>query len=155
MDSDTFRKDPKMAEMYNKTLDEEREIAKEVAQKEGCAFADVYGTMWDAMVKAKAKYGAKYARRRAGTACTRIGTGNLCMAYAFLKGLGVDGNIGTITVDLAGNKAEGTRRAQGAGREGRRGGSREHAGIRSASTGIRRARTRRRGCIEFCRSTRT
>jgi hypothetical protein len=30
------------------------------------------------------------------------------MAYAFLKGLGVDGNIGTITVDLAGNKAEAT-----------------------------------------------
>src|SRR5947199_104071 len=34
--------------------------------------------------------------------------GQLCMAYAFLKGLGVDGNIGTITVDLAANKAEAT-----------------------------------------------
>ena len=30
------------------------------------------------------------------------------MAYAFLKALGCDGNIGTITVDLAANKAEAT-----------------------------------------------
>jgi hypothetical protein len=30
------------------------------------------------------------------------------MAYAFLKALGCDGNVGTITVDLAANKAEGS-----------------------------------------------
>src|SRR5436309_11296314 len=30
------------------------------------------------------------------------------MAYAFLKALGCDGEIGTITVDLAGNKATGS-----------------------------------------------
>jgi len=107
VDSNTFRKDPKMAEMYNKTLNEEREIAKDIAQKEGCAFADVYGTMWDAMVKAKAKYGANYAVA-GGDGVHPDRNGQLCMAYAFLKGLGVDGNVGTITVDLAGNKAEGS-----------------------------------------------
>ena len=31
--------------------------------------------------------------------------GHLIMAYAFLKGLGCDGNVGTITLDLAGNHA--------------------------------------------------
>ena len=34
--------------------------------------------------------------------------GHLVMAYAFLKGTGLHGNIGTITVDLAANKAEAT-----------------------------------------------
>jgi lysophospholipase L1-like esterase len=107
VDSNTFRNDPKMAEMYNKTLNEEREIAKDIAQKEGCAFADVYGAMWDAMVKAKEKYGAKYAVA-GGDGVHPDKNGQLCMAYAFLKGLGVDGNIGTITVDLAANKADAT-----------------------------------------------
>jgi lysophospholipase L1-like esterase len=107
VDSTTFRNDPKAAEMYNKTLNEEREIAKEIAQKEGCAFADVYETMWDAMGKAKEKYGAKYPVA-GGDGVHPDRNGQLCMAYAFLKGLGVDGNIGNITVDLTANKAEGS-----------------------------------------------
>ena len=44
----------------SRPLGELRDIAKEVAEKNGCAFADVYGTMVDAMTKAKAKYGEKY-----------------------------------------------------------------------------------------------
>jgi lysophospholipase L1-like esterase len=93
--------------MYNDTLAGLREIAKETALKNGCAFADVYGTMVDAMTRAKAKYGPKY--HVAGPDGVHPSqNGQLCMAYAFLKGLGVDGNIGTITVDLAGNKAEAT-----------------------------------------------
>jgi lysophospholipase L1-like esterase len=108
VDSDTFRpKDAGAAEMYNKTLNEEREIARDIAQKEGCAFADVYGAMMDAMVKAKAKYGAKY-HVGGGDGVHPDRNGHLAMAYAFLKGLGVDGNIGTITVDIAGNKATAT-----------------------------------------------
>jgi lysophospholipase L1-like esterase len=121
VDSDTFVKpdptDPEpdakkkrkvnQSEMYNKTLAGLREIAKEVAQKNGCAFADVYATMYDAMVKAKAKYGPKY-NVPGGDGFHPGPNGQLCMAYAFLKGLGVDGQIGTITVDLAGSKAEAT-----------------------------------------------
>lgn len=107
VDSDTFRNSRDAAVMYNKTLGEEREIAKALAEKEGVAFADVYGVMMDAMVKAKAKYGPKY-HVAGGDGVHPDRNGQLCMAYAFLKGLGCDGNIGTITVDLAGNRAEGT-----------------------------------------------
>lgn len=121
VDADTFLKpdpnDPEpdakkkrkvnQSEMYNNTLAGLREIAKETAQKNGCAFADVYGTMVDAMTKAKAKYGTKY-HVAGGDGVHPAQNGQLCMAYAFLKGLGVDGNIGTITVDLAANKAEAT-----------------------------------------------
>lgn len=107
VDSDTFRNNQDAAVMYNKTLAEERDIAKALAEKEGVAFANVYDVMMDAMQKAKAKYGPKYhVAGPDGVHPDR--NGQLCMAYAFLKGLGVDGNIGTITVDLAGNRAEGT-----------------------------------------------
>jgi hypothetical protein len=107
VDSDTFRKDPAAAAMYNKTLAEERDIARMVAGKEGAAFADVYGAMMDAMTKAKAKYGPGY-HVAGGDGVHPDRNGQLCMAYAFLKALGVDGNIGTITIDLAGNRAEAT-----------------------------------------------
>jgi lysophospholipase L1-like esterase len=121
VDTDTFRradptdpeKDPKKkrkvpaASMYNPTLAAERDIAKELAEKNGCAFANVHDVMIDAMAKAKAKYGPAY-HVGGGDGVHPRPNGQLCMAYAFLKGLGVDGNIGTITVDIAGNKAEGT-----------------------------------------------
>jgi lysophospholipase L1-like esterase len=93
--------------MYNKTLGELRDIAREVAEKNNCAFADVYQAMYDAMVKAKAKYGPTY-NVPGGDGFHPGPNGQLCMAYAFLKGLGVDGHIGTITLDLAANKAEAT-----------------------------------------------
>src|SRR5205814_3452062 len=64
-------------------------------------------TMFDAMTKAKAKLGSNYAF--AGGDGVHPGpNGHLAMAYAFLKGLGCDGNIGTITIDLASNKAQAT-----------------------------------------------
>jgi lysophospholipase L1-like esterase len=90
---------------YNPTLAALRDIAKEVAEKNDCAFADVYDTMLNAGVAAKAKYGQGY-HIGGGDGVHPSANGQLCMAYAFLKGLGVDGNIGTITVDLEGNKAE-------------------------------------------------
>ena len=93
--------------MYNPTLAGLRDIAKEVAEQNGCAFADVYDTMLDAGTRAKAKYGAGY-HIGGGDGVHPSANGQLCMAYAFLKGLGVDGNIGTITVDLAAKKAEGS-----------------------------------------------
>ena len=57
------------------------------------------------MTKAKAKYGRDYhLAGRDGVHPDR--NGHLVMAYAFLKALGCDGNIGTITVDLPSDKAE-------------------------------------------------
>lgn len=105
VDADTFRKSTEAAVMYNKTLASERDIAKEVAEEEGVVFADVYDTMFDAMTKGKAKLGSNYAF--AGGDGVHPGpNGQLAMAYAFLKALGCDGNIGTITIDLGANKAE-------------------------------------------------
>ncbi len=76
-----------------------------MAREQGVVFADVYDPMMTAMTKAKAKYGRNYhLAGRDGVHPDR--NGHLVMAYAFLKALGCDGNIGTITVDLPSDKAE-------------------------------------------------
>ena len=121
VDTDTFKqpdpkdpeKDPRKkkriprADKYNPTLAALRDIARETAEKNGCAFANVHDVMIDAMAKAKAKYGSSY-HVCGGDGVHPSQNGQLCMAYAFLKGMGIDGNIGTITVDAAANKAEAT-----------------------------------------------
>jgi len=92
---------------YNKTLASLRDVARQVAEENGCGFADVHQIMFDTMAKAKAKYGDKYPI--AGNDGIHPGAnGHLVMAYAFLKALGCDGDIGTITVDLGSNKATAT-----------------------------------------------
>lgn len=101
VDANTFRGNSKV---YNKTLGELRDIAREVADANGVIFADVHTPMMDAMAKAKAKYGKEY--HVAGPDGVHPdANGHLVMAYAFLKALGCDGNIGTIKVDLKDNKA--------------------------------------------------
>lgn len=95
------------ADVYNKTLASLRDIAREVAQSEGAAFADVYDPMYDVMTKAEAKYGDHY-HVAGGDGVHPDANGHLVMAYAFLKGLGCNGDIGTITVNLSDNKAEAT-----------------------------------------------
>ncbi|HSZ59131.1 MAG TPA: SGNH/GDSL hydrolase family protein [Tepidisphaeraceae bacterium] len=95
------------AEMYNKTLAALRDIAREVAQTEEVAFADVFEPMHDVMEKAEEKYGKDY--HVAGPDGVHPdNNGHLVMAYAFLKGLGCKGEIGTITVDLSSNMAQAT-----------------------------------------------
>ena len=105
VDSDTFRNDPNTALMYNKTLSEERDIAREVAQAQGVLFADVITPMIEAMTKAKEKYGKGY-HLAGGDGVHPAQNGHLVMAYAFLKALGCDGDLGQISVDLAAGKAE-------------------------------------------------
>ncbi len=107
VDFDKFRNDPKQAEMYNKTLAALRDIAKEVAAAEGVTFGNVFDPMIAAMGPAKEKYGKGY-HVCGGDGFHPDQNGHLIMAYAFLKALGVDGNIGTITVDLAADKATAT-----------------------------------------------
>jgi lysophospholipase L1-like esterase len=107
VDTETFHKSPEQAVIYNKTLAALRDIGKEVAQKEGVTFADVNSVMTDVMTKIKAKYGKDYPFA-GNDGVHPNASGHLVMAYAFLKALGVDGDIGTITVDLAGNKAQAT-----------------------------------------------
>ncbi|MFM8470451.1 MAG: SGNH/GDSL hydrolase family protein [Limisphaerales bacterium] len=86
---------------YNDTLAHLRDIAQKLATENKLAFANVHNAMFDAMPKAKAALTENY------PVCGGDGfhpgpNGQLLMAYAFLKGLGVDGDIGTLTVDLKG-----------------------------------------------------
>lgn len=105
VDSVTYkRNDPKI---YNETLAGLGKIAKEVADANGAAFADLNGVMLEVMEKAKAKYGAAYdVAGKDGVHPSP--NGHLVMAYAFLKALGCTGDIGTITVDQGSGKATGT-----------------------------------------------
>ena len=66
------------------------DIAREVAEANGVAFADVHTPMMDAMKKAKAKYGKEY-HVGGGDGVHPDANGHLVMAYAFLKALGCDG----------------------------------------------------------------
>ena len=83
---------------YNDTLAHLRDIDRELAAEKGFRFADVHAAMIDAMRKANEVRGPKY------DVCGGDGfhpgpNGQLLMAYAFLKGLGVDGDIAEIDVD--------------------------------------------------------
>ena len=106
VDSTAYKRTPP-AEVYNKTLGALADIDKDIASKEGVIYADVYGITTATMEKAKAKLGQDYVF--AGNDGVHPGpNGQLVMAYAFLKALGCDGAIGTITVDLAGGTATGS-----------------------------------------------
>lgn len=108
VDLQTFHnRSREQAQMYNKTLAALRDIAREVAEKQGVAFADVFDPMYDVMTKAEARYGERY-HVAGGDGVHPDNNGHLVMAYAFLKGLGCKGDIGTITVDLGASKAETT-----------------------------------------------
>jgi lysophospholipase L1-like esterase len=106
VDTDTYKRPSGGADVYNKTLGQLRDIAKEVAASEGVGFADVHAAMLDAMAKFKEKFPGQPFAGKDGV--HPGANGHLAMAYAFLKALGCDGEIGTITVDLSGNKAEAT-----------------------------------------------
>ena len=80
-----------------------RNIDVELAQKEGVRFADVFWPMLGAGYDAQQRYGSDYAI--AGKDGVHPAwAGQTVMAYAFLKALGVDGDIGTFTVDAKANK---------------------------------------------------
>jgi lysophospholipase L1-like esterase len=95
-------------EEYNKTLAALRDVAKQLAEQKHLPFADVYQPMHDVMEKAKAKWGESYPIAGAADGIHPQANGHVVMAYAFLKALGVSGDIGTITVDLAAKKATAT-----------------------------------------------
>lgn len=104
VDTDFFRPGQKMGdrpahEAYNDTLAHLRDIDRNLAVEAKRHFADVHGAMIDAMKKAKEALGPKY------DVCGGDGfhpgpNGQLLMAYAFLKGMGLEGNIGEIRIDL-------------------------------------------------------
>lgn len=70
-------------------------------------FADVFWTMFKAGYQAQTLYGTNYAV--SGHDGVHPGwAGHLVMAYSFLRAMGLDGDIGTLTVDLGAQTATAT-----------------------------------------------
>ncbi len=82
-----------------------RNIGIEIAREENAGFADVFWPMLTAGFEARKKYGPEYAIA-GGDGIHPGWAGQLTMAYAFLKAFGLDGHIGTFTVDLKASKAQ-------------------------------------------------
>jgi len=94
-------------EDLNLSLCELRNIGIEIAAQEKIAFADVFWPMFTAGFTARQKYSPDYAI--AGKDGVHPGwAGQLVMAHAFLKAMGLDGEIGVFRVDLASGKATAT-----------------------------------------------
>jgi lysophospholipase L1-like esterase len=101
VDTRWFVKPSATADQYNDNLAHLRDIDKKLAAEYHTAFANVHDEMISAMAAAKAKLGANY--DVGGRDGVHPGpNGQLLMAAAFLKGLGLDGHIGDITVDMKG-----------------------------------------------------
>lgn len=85
-----------------------RDIAMVVAEKEDVAFADIFWPMIQAQILAPAQHNATAddPYEVAGKDGIHPGwAGQVIMAWTFLRAMGLDGNIGTITVDLGAGKA--------------------------------------------------
>ena len=75
-----------------------------IAAQEKINFADVFWPMFTAGFTAHQKYGADYAVS-GKDGVHPDWAGHVIMAYAFLKAMGLDGDLGTFTVDLGSGQA--------------------------------------------------
>ncbi len=92
----------------NQNLCRLRNIGIEIAEQEKVRFADVFWPMLTAGVAAQNRYGINYAI--AGKDGVHPAwAGHTVMAYAFLKAMGLKGDIGTFTVDLKRGKLKTSR----------------------------------------------
>lgn len=96
---------PAKTTMYNQTLGAFGDMAREIAKNENVAFTDTHNIMLDVITKGEAVT-PDYSL--GGDGVHQGPAGHLVMAYSMLKGLGCDGAIGSITVDLSKNTAEGS-----------------------------------------------
>jgi lysophospholipase L1-like esterase len=104
VDTVSFNNPKTPADVYNATLAALGDEGKAVAQATGQHYADIHTPMLRAMAAGKAKYGEKYFVG-GGDGVHPGKAGQLVMAYGFLKAMNFDGNVGTITVDLAAGTA--------------------------------------------------
>jgi hypothetical protein len=89
----------------NLNLCQLRNIDVEIAKQERVGFADVFWPMLTAGVTAQKEYSPSYAI--AGRDGVHPGwAGHTIMAYAFLKAMGLKGDIGVIVADLKNGKVE-------------------------------------------------
>ncbi|MGE4285090.1 MAG: SGNH/GDSL hydrolase family protein [Phycisphaerae bacterium] len=91
----------------NRSLAKFRNTALKVAQEQNVAFADVFTPMLLGSYKALTLYGIDF-HLNGDDGVHPDWAGHIVMAYAFLKGLGLDGELATISVDAAAGKAEAT-----------------------------------------------
>jgi lysophospholipase L1-like esterase len=116
VDPDYFKKNV-TGQDYNDNLSHLRDIAKKLAEENKQSFANVYDTMISALTKSKAALGKEYGPF-GGDGFHPAPAGQLLMAQAFLKALGFDGEIGTITVDLKGTSTASSGHAVKGGQNG-------------------------------------
>lgn len=88
----------------NLALSKFRNIDIEIAKSESVAFADVYRPMLLADHSAKKQFGPGF-QVSGKDGVHPDWAGQVIMAYAFLKGLGVDGDLGSISFDETTGKA--------------------------------------------------
>ena len=95
-------------EELNVSLCAFRDIGIGIAAQEGCRFADVFWPMFKAGYEGQTRFETTNETYMiAGKDGVHPGwAGHLVMAYAFLRAMGLDGEIGTVTVDLGAQKAE-------------------------------------------------
>ncbi|MCA9211510.1 MAG: SGNH/GDSL hydrolase family protein [Planctomycetales bacterium] len=97
---------------HNQNLCALRDIAMGVAEREQVAFADVFWPMYKAKVIAPGQYpgsdGSRPYQLVGRDGIHPDWAGHAIMAYAFLRALGLDGDLGTISVDLDGESAKGS-----------------------------------------------
>ncbi len=94
---------------HNLNLCSLRDIGIGIAEREGCRFADIFWPMYQAQVFAPKQHGATEQQpyNVAGGDGIHPGwAGQVIMAYAMLRGLGLQGDLGTIQVNLNDKQAK-------------------------------------------------
>jgi lysophospholipase L1-like esterase len=94
-------------ETLNLALLQFRNINIEVAETEQVTFADVYWPMLAKGFETRAKYGDSF-KLEGGDGVHPGWSGHVMMAAAYLKALGLDGNLGAVEVDLVARTAQGS-----------------------------------------------
>jgi lysophospholipase L1-like esterase len=94
-------------DQLNSNLGTLRNIDAELAAKLNVGFADVFWPMMNAGNTARQRYGTNFSISGADGVHPNW-AGHTAMAYAFLKAMGLDGEIGTFTVDLKKNSMKTT-----------------------------------------------
>lgn len=92
------------AEEMNLNLCQFRNLDLAIAAQEQINFADVFWPMFTAGFAAHQKYGADYGVS-GKDGVHPDWAGHLIMAYAFLKAMGLDGDLGSFTIDLGSGQA--------------------------------------------------
>jgi len=91
----------------NSNLGTLRNIDAGIATRMNCGFADVFWPMLNAGTTARQRYGTNFNISGADGVHPNW-AGHTVMAYAFLKAMGLDGEIGTFIVDLKRNQMKTT-----------------------------------------------